>query len=107
MYSLPTLSFPVSEAEEDKNKETPDKISHILGHLSRQSCKKISKKIVQKMTFIYKDWHEMLPSSLHEYCTSVHTSTGATPSFLNIRHEGHASRGGRGPFNRSSVEIQA
>ena len=26
----------------------------------------------------YKDWHEMLPFSLHGYRTSVHTSTGAT-----------------------------
>ncbi|KEH17616.1 hypothetical protein MTR_0005s0260 [Medicago truncatula] len=39
----------------------------------------ISRKIVQKMTFIYKDWHEMLPFALQGYCTSVHTSTGATP----------------------------
>jgi len=39
MYSLPTLRFPVSEAEEEENEEIPDKISHILGHLSHQSYK--------------------------------------------------------------------
>ncbi|RHN59339.1 hypothetical protein MtrunA17_Chr4g0012181 [Medicago truncatula] len=49
----------------------------------------------------------MLPFALHEYCTSVHASTEATPSFINIHHEGHASRGGRSPVNKSSTEIQA
>ena len=34
------------------------------------------------MTVTYKDWHEMLPFSLHEYCTTAHTSTGATPYSL-------------------------
>ncbi|CAI8604819.1 unnamed protein product [Vicia faba] len=40
------------------------------------------KKIIQKMVVTYKDWHEMLPFSLHGYRTSVHTSTGATPFYL-------------------------
>ena len=31
---------------------------------------------------MYKDWHEMLPFALHGYCTSIHTSTGATPFSL-------------------------
>ena len=49
------FEFLVSEAEEE-NEETPDKISHILGPLSRQSCKQTKiKKIVQKMAFTYKD----------------------------------------------------
>ena len=38
--------------------------------------------IVQKMTVSYKDWHEMLPFSLHGYRTSVRTSTGETPYSL-------------------------
>ena len=36
------------------------------------------KKIIQKMVKTYKDWHEMLPFALHGYCTSMHTSAGAT-----------------------------
>jgi len=36
------------------------------------------KKIIQKMTVSYKDWHEMLPFAMHSYRTSVRTSTGAT-----------------------------
>ena len=40
------------------------------------------KKIVQKMTVSYKDWHEMFPFVLHGYQTSVHTSIGATPFSL-------------------------
>ncbi len=39
-------------------------------------------KIIQKMTVLYKDWHEMLPFALHGYRTSVRTSTGATPYSL-------------------------
>jgi len=31
---------------------------------------------------MYKDWHEMLPFALYGYCTSIHTSTGATPFSL-------------------------
>ena len=40
------------------------------------------KKIVQKMTVTYKDWHEMLPFALHGYRTSTRTSTGETPYSL-------------------------
>jgi len=40
------------------------------------------KKIIQKMTMSYKDWHEMLPFALHGYQTSVRTSTGVTPYSL-------------------------
>ncbi|XP_050919144.1 uncharacterized protein LOC127136649 [Lathyrus oleraceus] len=36
------------------------------------------KNIVQKMVETYKDWHEMLPFTLHGYRTPVRTSTGAT-----------------------------
>jgi len=39
-------------------------------------------KIIKKMTVSYKDWHEMLPFSLHGYRTSVQTSTGETPYSL-------------------------
>ena len=37
------------------------------------------KKIIQKMTVSYKDWHEMLPFMFHGYRTSVRTSNEATP----------------------------
>jgi len=40
------------------------------------------KKIIQKMTVSYKDWHEMFPFALHGYRTSVRTFTGATPYSL-------------------------
>jgi hypothetical protein len=40
------------------------------------------KKIIQKMIFTSKDWHEMLPFALHMYCTAVQTSIGATPYTL-------------------------
>src|SRR3954471_21436310 len=36
------------------------------------------KKIIQKMTVTHKDWHEMLPFTLHGYRTSARTSTRAT-----------------------------
>ena len=34
------------------------------------------------MVVTYKDWHGMLPFALNGYCTSVRTSTGATPFSL-------------------------
>ena len=39
-------------------------------------------KLIQKMTVMYKDWHEMLPFAFHDYRTSVRTSTGAAPFSL-------------------------
>ena len=43
-----------------------------------EAANKNIKKIIQKMTMSYKDWHKMLPFALHGYRTSVHTSTRAT-----------------------------
>ncbi|RDX87614.1 Retrovirus-related Pol polyprotein, partial [Mucuna pruriens] len=47
-----------------------------------EAANKNLKKIVQKMLVTYKDWHEMLPYALHEYRSSVRTSTGTTPYSL-------------------------
>ena len=47
-----------------------------------EAANKNIKKIVQKLTVSYKDWHKMLPFALHGYRTFVHTSTGATPFSL-------------------------
>jgi len=47
-----------------------------------EAANKNIKKIIQKMTVSYKDWHEMLPLALHGYRTLVRTSTGATPYSL-------------------------
>ena len=47
-----------------------------------EAANKNIKKIVQKMVVTFRDWHEMLPFALHEYRTSVLTSTGATPFSL-------------------------
>ncbi|KAA0053497.1 hypothetical protein E5676_scaffold522G00130 [Cucumis melo var. makuwa] len=40
------------------------------------------KRIIEKMTTKYKDWHEILPFALHGYRMSVRTSTGAMPFSL-------------------------
>ena len=47
-----------------------------------EAANKDVKKIIQKMTVSYEDWHEMLPFALHGYQTSIRTSTGATPFSL-------------------------
>ncbi|KAA0037783.1 Retrovirus-related Pol polyprotein from transposon 17.6 [Cucumis melo var. makuwa] len=47
-----------------------------------EAANKNIKRIIEKMTITYKDWHEMLPFALHEYRTSVRTSIGATPFSL-------------------------
>lgn len=44
-----------------------------------EAANKNIKKIIQKMVKTYKDWHEMLPFSLHDYRTFVSTSTTSTP----------------------------
>ena len=41
-----------------------------------EAANKNIKKIVQKMTMSYKDWHEMLPFVLHGYRTSVARQLG-------------------------------
>ena len=47
-----------------------------------EAANKNIKRIIQKMTITYKDWHEMLPFALHGYRTTARTSTGATPYSL-------------------------
>ena len=47
-----------------------------------EAANKNIKKIIQKMTVTYKDWHEMLPFALHGYRTTAHTSIRATPFSL-------------------------
>ncbi|XP_022764236.1 uncharacterized protein LOC111309440 [Durio zibethinus] len=47
-----------------------------------EAANKNIKRILEKMTETYKDWHEKLPFALHAYRTSVRTSTGATPFSL-------------------------
>jgi len=87
-------------------KRLPTRSLAYLGTLAVKAANKNIKKIVQEMAFIYKDWYEMLPSGLHEYCASVHISAEATLSFfLSIKHEGRASRGGESPIYRSSAKV--
>ncbi|RDY00959.1 Pro-Pol polyprotein, partial [Mucuna pruriens] len=47
-----------------------------------EAANKNIKKIIQKMVMTYKDWHDMLPYTLHGYRISVRTSTRATPYSL-------------------------
>ena len=47
-----------------------------------EASNKNIKNIIYKMVRIYKDWHEMLCFALHDYRTSVCTSTGVTPFSL-------------------------
>jgi len=82
LYSLPTLSSMCPKLKERRMKRFPMRSLAHWGILAIEAANKNIKKIAQKMTFTYKDWHGMLPFALHEYCTSVHTSTGATPFSL-------------------------
>ncbi|PKI51016.1 hypothetical protein CRG98_028588 [Punica granatum] len=49
-----------------------------------EEAKKNIKKIIEKMTMNYKDWHEMLPFALLAYRTSIHSSIGATPNLWSM-----------------------
>jgi len=52
-----------------------------------EAANKKIKKIIQKMTVTYRDWHEMLLFALHDYRTYVCTSTGETMFSLVYRME--------------------
>ena len=47
-----------------------------------EAANKNIKKIIQKMTITYRDWHEMLPYALFAYRITARVSTGATPYSL-------------------------
>jgi transposase InsO family protein len=47
-----------------------------------EAANKNIKKIIQKMTVTYKDWHEKLPYALFAYRITARVSTGATPYSL-------------------------
>ncbi|XP_017979863.1 PREDICTED: uncharacterized protein LOC108662792 [Theobroma cacao] len=47
-----------------------------------EATNKNIKMIIEKMTDVYKDWHEKLPFVLHVYRTIIRTSTRATPFSL-------------------------
>ena len=53
-----------------------------------EAANKNIKKIIQKMIVTYKEWHEMLPFTLHGYRTMARTSTGATLFSLVYGMEG-------------------
>ena len=52
-----------------------------------EAANKNIKKIIEKMTSTYKDWHEKLSYALMGYRTTVRTSTGATPFSLTYGME--------------------
>lgn len=52
-----------------------------------EAANKNIKRIIEKMTTKYHDWHEMLPYALLAYRTSIRTSTGATPYALLLKDE--------------------
>ena len=94
-HFIPVLSlnfeFLMSEVEEKENGSFPMRYIAYWGILAIANCNYISK-VVQKVAF--NDRQGMLPFALHGYCTSVHTSTGATPPpSPSIQHEGSASHG--------------
>jgi hypothetical protein len=80
------FKFLVSEAEKREDESFP---MRLLPTGASWSLKlQISRKIVQKRTFMYNDWHEMLPSSLQGYCTSsAHFNRGNPPPSLSIQYK--------------------
>ena len=55
---------------------------HLQMNGAMEAADKNIKKILVKMTDIYKDWHEYLQFALCTYRTSIRTSTSATPYSL-------------------------
>lgn len=107
LYSLSTLHSLCLKMKKRRMKRFPTRSLDYRGILANEAANKISKNIVHKMVFTYKDWHEMLPTALHGFRTSVCASNMGKPISFNIQHGGRASSGGQRPVDRSSVEIQA
>jgi len=76
MYSLPNLSSLCPKLEQEENEEVPDEISHLLGHLSRQSRKqKFQEECPEKGIHLQRLARDAT------VILQVHTSKGAPPSF--------------------------
>ena len=52
-----------------------------------EAANKNLKKIIQKMTISYKDWHKILPYALFAYRTTARTYTGMSPYTLTYGME--------------------
>jgi hypothetical protein len=99
MYSLPTLSSLCPKKR--KIKGLPTRSLAYWGILAVEAANK-NQEDCPGDSFHLQILHRILPSTLHDNCTAVHPSTGATPPpSLSIQHEGRASRGGRSPVDRS------
>jgi len=83
VYSLPTLSSLCVKPEEEED-EVPDEISHLLGHLSRQSRNQKYQEECQERGI-----HLQRMARDATIILQVHTSTGETPApSLRIQHGG-------------------
>lgn len=69
-----------------------------------EASNKNIKKIIEKMTITFKDWHEMLPYALHGYHTTVRTSTRETSYSLVYNIEAVTPIKVKIPFLRVLIE---
>jgi hypothetical protein len=60
------------------------------------------KVILEKTIEGHRNWVEKLPFALWGYCTSIRTSTGATPLFFSVRNGSCFTRRARGQILESS-----
>jgi len=98
MYSLPTLSFPVSEDEEEEDEQVPDEIPCLQGNVSRRSQKqKYQEECPEKGIHLQRLAQDVV------IVLQVHTSTGATPLLPSVYNMVVVEV----PVDRSSAEIQA
>ena len=100
------FEFSVSEDEEErKMKRLPTRSLTYWGILAVAAANKDQEDCQEDGIHLQRlAWYV----TVHEYHASIPISTGATaPPSLNIHHEGHASRGGRSPVNKSYAGIQA
>jgi len=105
MYSLPNLSSLCQKMKKRKMKRLPTKSLTYWGILVVAAANKNQEDCQEDGIHLQRLAWDVI---VHEYHASIHISTGATaPPSLNIHHEGHASRGGRSPVNKSFAGIQA
>jgi len=98
VLSLPTLSSLCLKLKKGRMKRFPLRSLAYWGILAAEAANK-NIKIVQKMAFTYKDYMRCYRSPCTGIVLQCALQQGQPLFFLNIRHGGRASRGGRSPIN--------
>jgi len=107
MYSLPTLSSSYPKLKKTRMKRLPTRSLAYWGILAVEAANKNQEDCPEDGSHLQRLAQDATICTSWVWYFSTHFNRGSPPPSLSIQHEGHASRGGRSPVNRSPAEIQA